>query len=192
MTLQRKSDDFYPMRQDAFLKQGLHDMLDSLEKKIGPLSEKSIVEIGSYTGDSTIIFAQRFGLVIAIDPFMDWYDKNDDTCYFAPMAKVEAEFDNKTKDFNNIIKVKLTSDEAANFATENKIEKIDFVYIDGLHTFEQVKKDIENFLPFLNKPKIIGGHDYHIHWEGVKTAIEQTIGIPDEVFCDTSWIKEIK
>jgi hypothetical protein len=108
------------------------------------------------------------------------------------MAKVEAEFDNKTKDFNNIIKVKLTSDEAANFATENKIEKIDFVYIDGLHTFEQVKKDIENFLPFLNKPKIIGGHDYHIHWEGVKTAIEQTIGIPDEVFCDTSWIKEIK
>jgi hypothetical protein len=192
MTLQRKSDDFYPMRQDAFLKQGLHDMLDSLEKKIGPLSEKSIVEIGSYTGDSTIIFAQRFGLVITIDPFMDWYDENDDTCYFAPMAKVEAEFDNKTKDFNNIIKVKLTSDEAAKFATENKIENIDFVYIDGLHTFEQVKKDIENFLPFLNEPKIIGGHDYHIHWEGVKTAIEETIGFPDEIFCDTSWIKKIE
>jgi len=192
MTLQRKSDDFYPMRQDAFLKKGLHDMLDSLEKKIGPLSEKSIVEIGSYTGDSTIIFAQRFGLVIAIDPFMDWYDENDDTCYFAPMQKVEAEFDKKTKDFNNIIKVKLTSDEAAKFATENKIEKIDFVYIDGLHTFEQVKKDIENYLPFLNEPKIIGGHDYHIHWEGVKNAIEETIGFPDEIFCDTSWIKEIK
>jgi predicted O-methyltransferase YrrM len=188
---ERKSDDFYPMRQDAFLKKGLHDMLQSLENKIGPLSDKCIVEIGSYTGESTTIFAQHFGLVIAIDPFMDWYDENDDTCYFAPMAKVEQEFDKNTSGFQNIVKVKLTSDEAAKFAKENGIEKIDFVYIDGLHTFEQVKKDIENYLPFLNEPKIIGGHDYHIHWEGVKKAIDETIGAPDEVFCDTSWIKQI-
>jgi len=192
MTKERKSDDFYPMRQDAFLKKGLHDMLDSLEKKIGPLSEKSIVEIGSYTGDSTVIFAERFGLVIAIDPYLDWYDENDDTCYFAPMEKVEKQFYKNTEPFANIIKLKMTSDEAAKFAVENKIKNIDFVYIDGMHTFEQVKKDIENFLPILNNPKIIGGHDYHVHWEGVKKAIEETIGIPDEVFCDTSWIKSIK
>lgn len=192
MTQERKSDDFYPMRQDAFLKKGLHDMLDSLEKKIGPLSEKSIVEIGSYTGDSTMIFAERFGLVIAIDPFMDWYDENDDTCYFAPMAKVEKQFDENLAPYNNVIKLKMTSDEAAKFAEQNNIEKIDFVYIDGMHTFDQVKKDIENYIPFLNEPKIIGGHDYHVHWEGVKKAIEETIGTPDEVFCDTSWLKIIK
>ena len=102
------------------------------------------------------------------------------------MAKVEKEFDKNTSGFQNIVKVKLTSDEAAQFAKENGIEKIDFVYIDGLHTFEQVKKDIENYLPFLNEPKIIGGHDYHVHWEGVKKAIDETIGAPDEVFCDTS------
>lgn len=185
-------EDFYPMRQETFLQQGLNDMLKSLEFKMGPLNEKIMVEIGSYIGDSAKIFAKHFGLVICIDPFMDWYDEDDDTCYFARMAQVEQMFDLQTKDFNNIVKIKLKSDDAAEFAKAYKVSGVDFVYIDGLHTYEQVKKDILNFAPFLSETQMIGGHDYHANWSGVKKAVDEIIGNPDEVFCDTSWIKKIE
>jgi hypothetical protein len=51
--------------------------------------------------------------------------------------------------------VRLTSDQ---FFNNNK-ENFDCVFIDGLHTYEQVKKDIQNSLKFLNKNGIILLHD---------------------------------
>lgn len=37
---------------------------------------------------------------------------------------------------------------------------VDFVYIDGHHQFDQVMKDIQNYLPKIRKGGIIAGHDY--------------------------------
>ncbi len=50
---------------------------------------------------------------------------------------------------------RLTSNQ---FFYKNK-EYFDCIFIDGLHTFKQVKKDIENSLKFLNKDGIILIHD---------------------------------
>lgn len=185
-----KSDSLYPMRQADFLQKGLVDMIDFLSKKIGPLNEKSMIEIGSYAGESSVIFAKKFGLVICVDPFIDDYDENDPTCYHAPMSVVEKAFDERTYNFQNILKIKETSDDFFTNAANNKVEKIDFIYIDGMHTYEQVKKDIENAKTFLNNDvKIIGGHDYSENHPGVKLAVDEFLGEPDVIFCDTSWIK---
>tara|TARA_B100001093_G_scaffold270005_1_gene258102 strand:+ start:3689 stop:4405 length:717 start_codon:yes stop_codon:yes gene_type:complete len=51
--------------------------------------------------------------------------------------------------------IRLTSDQ---FFRENK-EFFDCVFIDGLHTYDQVKKDIRNSLKFLNENGIILLHD---------------------------------
>jgi len=51
--------------------------------------------------------------------------------------------------------IRLTSDQ---FFRENK-EFFDCVFIDGLHTYDQVKKDIRNSLEFLNENGIILLHD---------------------------------
>ena len=51
--------------------------------------------------------------------------------------------------------IRLTSDQ---FFNSNK-ENFDCVFIDGLHTYEQVKQDIQNSLKFLNKNGIILLHD---------------------------------
>ena len=51
--------------------------------------------------------------------------------------------------------IRLTSDQ---FFRENK-EFFDCVFIDGLHTYDQVKKDIQNSLKFLNENGIILLHD---------------------------------
>jgi hypothetical protein len=42
---------------------------------------------------------------------------------------------------------------------ENNDEKFDCIFIDGLHTYSQVKKDIDNSLKFLNPEGIILLHD---------------------------------
>lgn len=51
--------------------------------------------------------------------------------------------------------IRLTSDQ---FFKDNK-EFFDCIFIDGLHTYEQVKKDIQNSLKFLNENGIILLHD---------------------------------
>tara|TARA_B100000029_G_scaffold287480_1_gene281198 strand:- start:324 stop:1043 length:720 start_codon:yes stop_codon:yes gene_type:complete len=51
--------------------------------------------------------------------------------------------------------IRMTSDE---FFLENKLN-FDFIFIDGLHIYKQVKKDIENSLKFLNDGGVLMLHD---------------------------------
>jgi hypothetical protein len=73
-------------------------------------------------------------------------------------------------------------------------KEFDFVYIDGLHTYDGVKTDIQNYLPLVKKGGVIGGHDYtlqHKHLIGVYDAVNEMFGKPDKVFGDNSWIKYV-
>jgi len=187
-------EHFYPMRGADFLVNGLKELIKIVEEKIGDLKTKSLLEIGGYVGESTTIFAEKFGKVVTIDPFMDDYDPNDIACSFAEFSKVKQQFLLNTNSFKNVSLIESTSD----LAFENQLLKktFDFVYIDGMHTYEQVCKDIEGSLKVLKENsgiKIIGGHDYsEANWEGVVNAINEKVGYPDFVFEDTSWLKIIK
>ena len=52
-----------------------------------------------------------------------------------------------------------------NKMSENAIDEIrdpfDFVYIDGNHDYEFVKRDIETYYPHLKKGGMMGGHDFY-------------------------------
>jgi predicted O-methyltransferase YrrM len=170
---------FAVMRDDVSSK-----ALDELIKEI---KERSImVEIGSYIGESTTIFAKYFDKVISIDPFLDNYDPKDIACTFAPFEEVYQQFLKNTETFTNIQQIRKKSDDAI-----EDIGEIDFLYIDGLHTYDQVKKDIANYLPKIKKGCYIGGHDYHPAWPEVMNAVNEILGAPDRVFEDFSWIKKI-
>jgi hypothetical protein len=57
---------------------------------------------------------------------------------------------------------------------------IDFLFIDGCHVYEFVKKDIENFLPKMKKGGIMAGHDFNEAHPGVMQAVlEAFIGDPN-------------
>jgi hypothetical protein len=45
------------------------------------------------------------------------------------------------------------------YASEDVPDNLDFVYIDGNHTYKYVKKDIELYYPKIKNGGIIGGHD---------------------------------
>lgn len=85
-----------------------------------------------------------------IDPYNEHtFSKNGDE-RFQSAKKLLSKFGNK-KEF--IIK---TSEEAADIIPND----LDFVYIDGRHEYEYVKKDIELYYSKVKKNGILGGHDF--------------------------------
>jgi predicted O-methyltransferase YrrM len=186
MVTKVKVDKLYVMRDENYTK-GLLDLIEYL-KTFGDTRKMRMVEIGSYAGESTVIFANHFKEVIAIDPYLNDYDLNDITCFHRDLTKVYDTFLTNTKLLENIKLIKKTSDDAIN---DLKNETFDFVYIDGIHTYEQVNKDIDNYKPLIKKGGFIGGHDYHPVWDGVVKSIHEKVGDPNKTFQDTSWVIKI-
>ena len=57
-------------------------------------------------------------------------------------------------------------------------ESLDFVFIDASHEYEDVKKDIQIWLPKIKKGGILAGHDYYIGYDyfpGVKAAVNECL-----------------
>lgn len=156
---------------------------------IGDVSEMTMVEIGCYAGESTTIWCKNFKEVFAVDPWADGkgYDSND----YASRAmsdNIENQFDNRMSKFDNFEKIK---DFSYNVVDQFEDESLDFVYIDGEHTYDGVKKDIELYLPKIKKGGYIGGHDYKPKWQGVMDAVDERFDNPDKVFADNSWIVKL-
>ena len=173
--------------RDQMGTEGLMDLI----KELGDNSNKTMIEIGSFVGESTVLFAQSFKEVIAIDPFLADYDPADPTSYLFEFKNVYETYLERTGDHQNIKTIVSTSNDALD---QLKGLKYDFVYIDGLHTYEGVKTDIINYLPLIKEGGVIGGHDYTQsmpHLVGVYDAVNEMFGQPDKVFGDNSWIKYI-
>ena len=106
---------------------------------------KNILEVGSYEGRSAIFFLNYFNnsKITCVDTWLGSHE------HVRKMEVIEKNFDNNLKPYENkLIKHKTTSD---NFFLTNKL-LFDLIYIDGLHTYDQVKSDLENAYKFL-RPK---------------------------------------
>lgn len=170
--------------RDQFSTEGLLDLI----KELGDVSDKTMIEIGSFIGESTIIFAKHFKHVIAIDPFLPDYDPMDPTSRF-DFDEVFQEFkDRIEEEKDKVTIIRMKSDDAVPLLKD----KYDFIYIDGLHTYQGVKQDIINYLPLVKEGGVIGGHDYgtpHHHLLGVTKAVDEILEQPNKRFKDGSWIK---
>jgi predicted O-methyltransferase YrrM len=70
--------------------------------------------------------------------------------------------------------VRLSSMWAANTISK-KPSWIDFLFIDGDHSYAAVAQDISLWLPLMNPGGVISGHDYHIY-PGVDQAVDERFG----------------
>jgi hypothetical protein len=165
---------------------GLKDMVDYINlKSPAPTKGMIMVEIGSYVGDSTRVFAQNFNHVISVDPYKNGYDDSDTSSYKYPMEDVYKQFKTDILDkFENVQHLRETSDNAVKLFVEKKV--FDFVYIDGNHQPDVVDHDVRIWLPKVRINGWIGGHDYN----RVKLVVDRLLK-PDAVFRDTSWIKRV-
>ena len=171
------------MRPTGSSVNGLLDLINYINQ-FKHSTELTMVEIGSYTGESTVIFANYFKQVISIDPYVDNYDVNDIACKHVALQKVYEQFVHNTHSFSNIKHIRKFSDQAV---LDFEPESVDFVYIDGNHQYEFVKKDIENYYKIIKPNGFLGGHDYK--YEAIKNAIKDTIITVDRDFQDKSWVK---
>ena len=178
-------EEFYIMRA-PFYAEGLIDMINWIDN-IRPTQEMRIIEIGSYIGESTMIFADRFKEVVSVDPYINDYDLEDAACSFAPFDKVYEQFVRNTLSVPNIKSIRETSENAFSIL---KDQQWDMVYIDGLHTLEGVSYDIAHYKTIINPGGFVCGHDYG--WGNVRHAIGQLLDDKvDATFKDASWAKQI-
>jgi hypothetical protein len=159
---------------------GLIDLCDY----IPDTESKTMVEIGSFQGESAEVFCQYFKHVHCVDT---WNIEHLQGYIDHAELKQNPEdvFDKIIIDrFTNVTKTKTTSKEASDSFDENSI---DMVYIDGDHSYDAVKEDILLWSPKVKVGGHITGHDYH---EGgaVQKALNETLGIPDIKFQDYSWV----
>jgi predicted O-methyltransferase YrrM len=178
-------EEFYIMRA-PFYAEGLIDMINWIDN-IRPTKEMRIIEIGSYIGESTMIFADRFKEVVSVDPYINDYDLEDAACSFAPFDKVYEQFVRNTLSVPNIKSIRETSQNAFSIL---KDQQWDMVYIDGLHTLEGVSYDIAHYKTIIKPGGFVCGHDYG--WGNVRHAIGQLLDDKvDATFKDASWAKQI-
>lgn len=151
----------------------------------------TMIEIGSYTGESTKIFIDsgKFNKIYCVDSWTDdvntWYLSN---CSF---EIIEQYFDNNImSNYSDIVtKFKnysyLVSDQFEN-------ESIDFIYIDGSHDYQIVKQDITMYLPKVKNGGYIAGHDYINSFPDVIKAVNEIFGKDNiKKFEDSSWIIQV-
>lgn len=180
------NNEILGMRGDQYVN-GLKDLIKYINSN-SLTNEMVMIEIGAYTGESTIIFSEQFKDVITIDPYIDDYDEKDLICSYAPLQMVYEKFIEKTKSINNIRLIRKKSDSAFE---DLKEMKFDFIYIDGVHTYEQVKIDITNYIQLVKPGGFIGGHDYSNEFAGVMNAVNENFSQLDGIFSDNSWIKKL-
>lgn len=115
------------------------------------------VEIGSLKGinSKSIIKTLNVKKLYLVDPYLD-YDGYTDDNGKDKMNKHMSDCINRLKGLED--KYELIRDYSAN-AAKKIPNNLDFVYIDGNHTYPFVKEDIDLYYPKVKDGGIIAGHD---------------------------------
>ena len=162
---------------DGWMSPGELNWLHQTAKTMG-----SIVEVGSWKGRSTAaLLSGCSGPVTAIDT---WKGTRGDAGHEEAETKdIYAEFTKNVGHFPNLRSLQMTSLEAAALFPN---KSVDMVFIDGDHSYEAVKADIEAWMP--KARKLLCGHDWQ--WHTVQEAVTERFGEPD--LNETIWIKQLE
>jgi hypothetical protein len=150
---------------------------DVIPKLIRERNYSKGIEIGVFCGGhaEAILKNSELGLLIGIDPYQ-MYDPG--------MPKLDTQEDFDVLFLLNSIRlskykgryqhIRRTSNGAYQDTFKSQIEQYDFVFIDGLHTYEQCKTDLENYSKLIKQGGIISGHDIdHPTFPLLTKAIEE-------------------
>jgi hypothetical protein len=152
-----------------YMKQGLIDMYTHA----GDIG--LAVEVGCWTGESAIIASEFVDILYCVDSWAGEF------------AHLESLFDERTKGIYHIRKLKLPSHEAVDHFEDGEL---DLVYIDAMHDYDNVKRDLLTWIPKVKINSWIAGHDYDkiSYHAGVVQAVNEILGVPELTFKDGSFL----
>lgn len=132
---------------------GLADLLKDKGEIIG-------IEIGCDEAVTTDFLLQNLPnlKLYTIDPYSEYYDWNgtkvEERSYVYESAKKKLE-----KYGDRVIMVKEPSSSVFDMFLD---ESLDFIFIDGIHTYDGVITDCKNYYSKVKKGGIFSGHDYTV------------------------------
>ena len=130
------------------------------------------VEIGVGEADNSLSILQELPIkkLILIDPYMAYVGSgrlvttSEEDSLNTAMAKLSK--------YEQAQLIRKTSEEAV----KDIHEPLDFVYIDGNHSYEYVKNDITLYYPLVKRGGVIGGHDYTLYrCKGIVRAVNEFV-----------------
>jgi hypothetical protein len=134
-------------------------------------TEKQLVciEIGVALAENAFNMLQELPIrkMFLIDPYTTYIEDGTTSSRFKDSFTVAKE---RVSRFPQARFIRKTSDDAV----VDLHEMLDFVYIDGNHSYENVKSDINHYFPLIKPNGVIGGHDYvPYYFKGVVQAVTE-------------------
>jgi hypothetical protein len=147
------------------------------------ISPKTLVELGTYSGNSYFSFCQA---VIEADTAtrcfaVDTWQGDEHTGYYLEdvFGAVNAYHQAHYASFSRLLR--MSFDEALGYFSD---ESIDLLHIDGLHTYEAIQHDFETWLPKLAPGAVVLIHDTNVRersfgvwrfWEELRACYPRTL-----------------
>ncbi len=149
--------------------------------------DAQVIEVGSWMGASTCFIAG--GLkgertrIFAVDNFQGLSTCGEDAAWYnrhfqklGANSTLEIFRDNFARlGFTSRSEPVVSDSLAAARTLENKRGTIDFIFIDGDHSYEACKADIEAWTPLVKKGGVIAFHDFGSRADGVTRAIFEAV-----------------
>lgn len=133
-----------------------------------PLGEGTIVEIGSFLGNSTIFLAGPGTEVHAIDPHSE-----ESMTQVPGDASISHQFLNNLERFGVRDKVTYHRATSTEVAARWSGPKVRLLFIDGLHTYDAVLEDYRSWAPHLAHPHVVVFDDFL--WPEVEQAVRHLV-----------------
>jgi len=127
----------------------------------------TVVEIGTLHGFNALAILNTLPVkkIYLVDPYDDYTDNKE---FHITGDKILNEAKKRLKKYmGKIVFIRKYSENAI----DDIKEKVDFVYIDGNHDYEYVKKDIELYYKKIKSGGILAGHDFDTGSLGVCKAV---------------------
>ena len=143
---------------------------DVLNRLIKKYNCKSVCEIGVWKGENLFKLAKdnKNVMFTGVDPYDSciYEDKPNSADYLGDLEEIKKDVLKKAILFDNVRIICHTSKKASEY-----LKDFDLIFIDGEHTYNAVKHDIEIWLPKTNK--VISGHDFSVRHFGVIKAVTE-------------------
>ena len=136
---------------------------------------RDVLEIGSFTGLSAYLMAITAKTVMCVDTFKA---NTAGQQQLDSLQTLDA-FQKATSRFSNVNHFIGTSEQASKPLSENESIQghFDMIFLDAMHTYEDVKADIERWWPRVRPGGVMAFHDYrHLAFPGVEKAVDEKFG----------------
>lgn len=143
------------------------------------------LEVGTHKGNNALYMMRMLDLkrLFCVDPYVGYDERSVDD-----VRSAERSAHQRLNCFPRCLFIKADSKDAVDVVKRFDVD-LDFVYIDGNHSYESVQSDITVWYPLVKSGGLLGGHNFEMGYLGVVFAVVDFVRAYDLVLYgdDTDW-----